>query len=989
MLLLFSPLAHAQKVPNPVEIEFFEKNVRPILAESCYGCHGSVQQLGGLRLDTAAMMAKGGPRGPVVIAGSPEKSLLLRAIHYTDSSLRMPPSGRLKADQIALLENWVQRGAAMPITKNASVAVAKPTDLLARRSYWAYQLPKRVKPPIISNASNPIDGFIRATLAKNQLKPAAAADKRVLLRRLSFDLIGLPPTVSETQGFLSDASPNAYEKQIDRLLASPHYGERWGRHWLDLVRYSETLGHEFDFAIFNAYQYRDYVIRALNSDVPYDQFVKEHLAGDLLPSPRVDKTTGINESVIGTGFLWLGDNTHSPVDLTQDQADRIDRQIDVIGKTFLGQTLACARCHNHKFDPIPTKDYYGLYGILQSSYYQQTVLDPGGKRLAAARAADQWRQTLPKKALAAAVLAALPTDDKILSAAVPKTLPSTENSALPLSDWQASGTAFGPLGQPGDLLFSGKTAQLLETTTATSALRPSKLEGVLRSPSFVIERPFLHWRVSGHRSRVNLVIDNFLVIRDPLYGFCSHEQDNSKPHWETIDLTAYKNQRACIELIDSPLTNLSVDPPRDANDAIDGEISLESIVFSEDRRPPGEQPNPLATLSASGLREALADTLTRWGESQPLTKATDRAALQILNQFLLKMPLAEASAQFAALSDTIPALIRVVTTGDGGNAVDGRVFVRGNYRTIGEAAPRLQLAACFTERKALRAAGNGSGRLELAGLIASSTHPLTARVMVNRLWKQHFGRGLVNSPDDFGHMGELPTHPELLDYLATEFVKNGWSLKKMHKLMLLSQTYQQSSIALDQATETKDPENKLLHRANVRRLEAEAIRDAMLCVSGRLSPTLYGPSVAQVYNEFSEGRGRSASGPLDGDGRRTIYLEIRRNFLSPFLLAFDFPIPFTTMGKRSISNVPAQALALMNGAFVQQQASVWAASSEKNGPDLTTTQRVISLYETAFSRPPTATELRAAEAFLIASDKPDWAAFCHVLFNIKEFVFVR
>ncbi len=360
--------------PNAASIEFFEKRVRPVLADNCYQCHARANGMaqGGMQLDSREGLLKGGKRGASIVPGSPDKSLLLHAIGYDNSALQMPPKGKLSADDIAVLRKWVSEGAVWSnaAEKTAPVAVF---DIQTRKKHWAWQPLQNPVVPTVKNAiwaRNPIDKFILAKLEAKNLKPASSADKRTLLRRITFDLIGLPPTPQESADFLADNSPTAYEKVVDRLLASPHYGERWGRHWLDLVRYAETDGHEFDFDKPNAWQYRDYVIRALNADVPYNQFVTEQVAGDLLPHPRLHPTEGFNEAIIGTGFFWFGEGKHSPVDLQTDEAERIDNQIDVFSKTFLGLSVGCARCHNHKFDAISTKDYYALSGYLKSSRFQ-------------------------------------------------------------------------------------------------------------------------------------------------------------------------------------------------------------------------------------------------------------------------------------------------------------------------------------------------------------------------------------------------------------------------------------------------------------------------------------------------------------------------------------------------------------------------------------------------------------------------------------------
>ncbi len=987
---------------EPVDAEFFEKRIRPILTARCVSCHGPDAQQGNLRLDDASSLKKGGARG----AALPANGTLLKAVSYTSSSLLMPPSGKLPADEIALLEQWVKGGAPLPNTKaptppKTGGSKKESFDLAQRRQHWAYKQVRRpLEPPMDKSG---IDSFVLAKLQKSGIKMAPEADKRTLIRRVTLDLTGLPPTPGEIAAFLADKSPGAYEKVIDRLLASPAYGERWARHWLDLVRYAESMGHEIDFDIPEAFQYRDYVIRALNADVPYDQFLTEQLAGDLLPTPRYDKVTGRNESLTATGFVWLGEGKHSPVDIKQEQADRIDNQIDVIGKAMLGQTLACARCHDHKFDPIPTKDYYGLYGVLRSSRFQLTSSDGPATFGKPAAEIAKIRAGIDKRALSEswkASLAALPAE-KLKAELLGLNRKSGGVSDFLLTQWTPSGAAMQTLAEPGELILSGNPQKpvlaLAPRTMAHSALGGRRQEGALRSPTFTIDKDFIHVNVAGQKGKLRIIVESFQVIRDPLYGFLGHTIDNPEPQWRTINLRMVKGRRAYVELTDSARDNFSNGNLSDTNKGHDGWIRCEGAVLSASNVPPGgNSPYPIP-LVAEPVKQNLSTTLDHWASNSLTT--SDAPALEVLDMLLRKgvletKLLADVSTQIAAIDSALPAPTRILAMADG-DGEDEKVFLRGNHKAAGPTAPRLQLALCGTESTPVSGV-TGSGRLELAKRIASPQHPLTARVIVNRLWHHHFGRGIVPTTDDFGHMGEKPTHPELLDYLASELVAKNWSLKAMHKLILTSATYKQRSDVAPTATAIKtDPTNKLLWRMNVRRLEGEAIRDSLLALSGRLDSTLYGPPVNTYLTEFSEGRGRPGQGPLDGNGRRSIYLSVRRNFLSPWLQSFDFPTPFTCIGRRSVSNVPAQALALMNGAFVRQQAEVWATRLLKEQPNATPEQRITWLYENAFGRPASTEELKNALEFVAppapasGGEKQVWADLCHVLLNVKEFIFIK
>lgn len=938
LVALWAAQAGAQQVAEEsAGIEFFEQKIRPLLVANCHRCHGASKQEGNLRLDTIAGIRKGGDRGTAIKPGKPDESYLIQAVRYSDQDLQMPPKSRLANQQIADLETWVRQGAALPSENETATAQPYKTfDLAERKKHWCYQPVQRVDVPRVRDAAwckSPIDYFILAKLEAAGLKPAAAADKRTLLRRVTFDLIGLPPTPEELQAFVEDQSPDAWKKVVDRLLNSPHYGERWGRHWLDLVRYAETLGHEFDYEIFHAWRYRDYVIRAFNADVPYNQFVMEHVAGDLLPKPRRNPVNGDNESILGTGFFWLGEGKHSPVDIRQEQANHIDNQIDVFGKTFLGQTIACARCHDHKFDAIAAQDYYSLAGYLKSTRYQQAAIDPPERIQEKVEQLRRLKQQIVG-----------PTATSVGASEAGEGV--FENFSGDWRGWRLTGEAFGSgPTQPGECILSDNPAQPIKNLVppgwAHSGLISRRLEGALRSESFDITKRFIHYLAAGKDSRINLVIDGFTIIRAPIYGGLSVELKDDRPAWRTMDVSMWLGHRAYIELIDSVVPNTShgATAAMQSGQPGDGYLAIDEIRFSD----LGAPENPPA------------DTLTHTPE------AAKAASPELLTEY-------------RRIEQRIPLPIYVPAACDG-TGEDERIFNRGNYRTLGETAPRRLLpAVCSMEQPP---PPEGSGRLELAQRLVDPANPLVARVMINRIWKHHFGQGIVRSPDDFGRMGQPPTHPELLDYLASEFIRRGWSIKQMHRLMLLSSTYQAT--------------------ANPRRLEAEAIRDAVLAVSGRLDRKQFGPSVMPHLTPFMEGRGRpGSSGPLDGDGRRSIYINVRRNFLTPMFLAFDYPIPFTTIGRRSTSNVPAQALAMMNGPFVAQEARRWAQSvlHQSRSP----AERIERMYLTALTRQPDEQETAAALAFVDEQarrygtanqdDLRAWTDLCHVLFNVKEFTFI-
>lgn len=943
--------------PSPEDREFFENKVRPLLVQHCNKCHGESKQEAGLRLDSRAAVLKGGDSGPALEAGKPDESLLVEAVGYA-GDIKMPPKGKLTDDEIAALTEWVTRGAPWPADPNPETSAKGEFDLQARKAkQWAFQPIRQQTPPIVHDAAwaqSPVDRFILAKLEAAGLKPAPAADRRTLLRRVTYDLIGLPPTPAELEAFAGDASPKAFESVVDRLLESPHYGERWGRHWLDLVRYAETAGHEFDFEIPHAAEYRDYVVRAFNADLPYDQFVIEHLAGDLLPEPRRNPSDRFNESIIGTGFWFLGESKHSPVDVRADEADRLDNQIDVFGKTFLGQTLGCARCHDHKFDALSTKDYYALKGYLQSSRRQIVCIDAADEISAIVALLEMLRDERASLFQDKRPPALKPAGGTLAEDDVRFVDFATDT----YRDWFLSGEAFGagPVTDPTRVLSQpGRGWPAGATGLAHSGALAGRLEGVLRSPTFTIPNSHILYLAAGKGTRIQLIVDSLHYLQNPIYGGLKIALDNpDRLQWYVQDVSKWIGHNAYIEVVDDG----------------EGFAALEQIVFSSRSSPPFQPAAADEFVPPAAIAPKLAAIAQRQNECEGKIRYRRKAL---------------------AMTD--------------GTSEDDRVHIRGNANRFGEVVPRRFLEALAGADQP--PVSSGSGRLELARRVVDASNPLLPRVIVNRLWKHHFGEGLVRTPDDFGNMGQPPTHPELLDWMASELASpvpptgepgernRPWSLKRIHRLLLLSSTYQMSSQTDDRHAEETDPQNKLWHRMNLRRIEAETIRDAMLAVSGRLDRKVGGGSVTPYLTAFMVGRGRpGSSGPLDGDGRRSLYLNVRRNFLTPMFLAFDYPTPFATMGRRSVSNVPAQALALMNNPFVVQQAEVWAnrVIAEHPAPEA----RLDAMYLAAFARVPSAAERDSALAFIDEQARQypagdaahPWADLAHVLLNVKEFIFV-
>ncbi len=1282
-------------------LEFFEKKIRPMLAAKCFECHShrAEKLKGGLLLDSREGFLRGGDSGPAAIPGKPAGSLFIEAIGYQNVDLQMPPKSKLSDREIADLKQWVSLGMPWPKQATPKNERKEPVfDIAERRqNHWAWQPVKKAIPPKVERAdwsTNPIDAFVLHRLETEGLAPAPRASKRSLIRRLSYALTGLPPSPEAIRNFQADGHPQAYERLVDGLLASPQFGERWARHWLDLVRYAETLGHEFDYEIPNAWRYRDYLIRAFNQDVPYNLFVKEHIAGDLLEEARRNPENGANESWMGTGFYWLGQQVHSPVDIQMNQLDLIDNQIDVLSKTFLGLTISCARCHDHKFDAISTKDFYSLYGVLRSSRYHEAAVDAPetwgsfrnrlkAKKTAAREAAFiAWLKNADSLAeyvrAGLRLLADSRADQPSLASTAGSPARFQESESIPLNTeaipldilfedfekfpekrWEGEGDAFadnpfdgknssngasfgGGLGQrfassnsagtekgkqnrgrllsksfsiqrdyihflisggskgvsvhllvdgkaarmaagnrddqfrpkrwdvrefrgrqakielkddasddwgyvaadhfvfserkqffgfqnrplpswerivveaateklhpvllnrwvealdesrsvgkrhplfaltrpanpdksekqtifhnrqqkqekklsdapakavetlgigmadaksngwsgwffdgpalvdaqtnAGELLLSGAHATvLMETQPSIHSARYSKrFQGSLRSPTFAIRERYLHVLASGENSRINVVIDNFNLIRNPIYGGLKKHLSHSEKRWITFDLNRWRGRNAYVELKDTSTGDLAGGR---ADYGANGWFAVYQGIASSKPSPPLPLPVPENYLrSLAGERAESADFLAaceqktleiiqRWNfdKKQKNEKTNDRLSLEDLEwlnwltkkELLLapgrEEPFHQAQAEYTAIADQIPppTLSPAMVEGSG---KDSAVFVRGNPRMLGETAPRKFLEALDSFRPVGEA---GSGRREWAEHIAHPQNPLTARVYVNRIWHHLFGRGIVPTPDNFGVLGEEPTHPDLLNWLAHWFVTEGeWSSKRLIRLLATSSTYQMASKPNAVADE-QDPTNRWFHKMPIRRLEGEAIRDAMLLVSGDLDLRQFGKPVPVHLTPFMTGRGRPGrNGPLDGERRRTIYQEVRRNFLSPAMLAFDAPIPHATFGKRSVSNVPAQALILMNDPLGIHQAASWAGKllSQTTAP----AERIARAYFAALGREPTPEENRLALEFIQKQSKiyieekengnrQAWSDFCHVLFNAKEFIFL-
>lgn len=994
-VLLLVPHVAAETVALKAEDgEFFEAKVRPLLVAHCGECHSSESgdPEGGLSFFSRAdfLAAEG-----VAVAGRPDESLLVKVVRY-DGDLQMPPDGKLPADAIRTIEEWVRRG--LPWPDDGKQSKVATFDIEARKAeHWCWHPPRAVPAPTVKNAGwcrSDIDHFVLARLENSGLAPAPEASGDALARRASEILTGLPPTPADIERLASHASPLAFERYVDDLLASPHFGERFARHWLDIVRYGETRGHEFDFLIPNAWQYRDWVVRALNADLPYDQFVREQIAGDLMDRPRLD-ARGANESVVGTGFWLLGEEVHAPVDLRQDEADRIDNRVDTFGKAFLGLALGCARCHDHKFDAISDEDYYSIAGMVMSSSYRQVpfeTLEANSQAAARLTAADaeMRKALLPLVEKATDLRTVAPAaDDRpnsaaetvladygreseatpiIADAAAWESVPAGQPVLLPANESERPKARVEPLGH-------ARSDAIWATMRSTGQRDAPPLGGVdragrvLRTPKHRITEGVLWHRVRGNL-QIFVVIDGHVLLQGgPLYG----------PHLMTVDTKGewrWVRQDLRHDIKDWGQGHIV----HVEYAAITGEAGVAETVAA------AEQPTRADPERPARLNERLAAADFDWnaGAAEQFVEEAQRFASRragILADVRLE-------------SATAPALLD-------GNGIDQHVLLKGSAARPGAVSPRRFLEA-IDGRDQPEWPRNSSGRKELADRVLDPANPLTSRVIVNRIWHHLFGRGLAPTTDNFGKLGEAVADSQaqaLLDTLAVRFREEGWSIKRLVREIVTSSTWRMTSAPTVTAMQL-DPLNLLLHHYPLRRLEGEAIRDKILAVSGRLDRSVGGPSIEVFLTDFHDGRGRPTAGPLDGAGRRSLYTKIRRNFLPSFLLAFDMPVPFQAMGRRNVTNVPAQSLTLMNDPFVIEQATLWAKKTLTD-ETLLPQQRIDRMYCEAFARPPTPDEQAAAVEFLAAQAARHggnfatdpryvaaWADLAHALINTKEFIFL-
>lgn len=904
--ILIPTVARAAE-PTPAELDFFEKKVRPILTDKCYSCHSLTEKKakGSLIVDTKEGLLKGGDTGPSIVPGDPNKSLLIKAIKYTDADLQMPPQGKkLSTQEVADLEQWVKMGAPDPRKSNGNDKWREQMAA-AERDHWAFKPVRKVEPPEVKMkgwVTTPVDNFILEKLEEKAMFPSFQADRRSLIRRATYDLTGLPPSPEEVKAFESDKSPDAYAKLIDRLLASPQYGERWGRYWLDIARYADTKGdvnqNREDFRFPYAWTYRDYVIKSFNDDKPYDQFVMEQLAGDRMV------TDSNKQALAGLGFLTLGKR------FAGNRNDRIDDQIDTVSKGLLGLTVSCARCHDHKFDPIPTADYYGWHGIFNSS------TEPEVEPLLGNPVDSPDYQDFKKKL-------------EQLTVEVRNYRESNENYIIT-----------GLRTSVSNYLFA--------------AYEAPKMTNVQSRNEFVLRTLKLNNGVLGAWQRT---LNAFARQKQPSIFTPLIEFGKLKPEEYATKGKALSQQFAANNWKAGPINPyiarlFAGQGPADFRDVADrygraladidkkwdAELKMWETRKKLSKKDDIAEPTKLSDKYAEELRMAL------YGQNSPANPPSN----QIDNLLPQQVQQRETTMRgnIVQLKMSHPGSPpRAQAMEDSKQPRDSRVFIRGNESSLGDPAPRQFLKVLSSANR--EPFKDGSGRFELAKAVASKDNPLTARVMVNRIWMYHFGEAIVPTTSDFGTRSTPPSHPELLDYLSATFMESNWSVKKMHRMMMLSSTYQQAS-AHNPRYSQMDPGNKLLWRMNIRRLDFEALRDTLLSLGGKLDKTIGGNPVDITKPETT---------------RRTVYGYVDRRSLPEVFNNFDFANPDLTTSKRYFTIVPQQSLFLMNNALVIQQARNLVERPDFKGQG-DEEQRVKLLYDLVLQREPSQEEVKLGLRFL-------------------------
>lgn len=946
VLIIGPQVVLGQQPAEPID---FGRQIQPILAKRCYACHGPDKAEGGLRLNNRESAFEKQESGKhAIVAGDHAQSELLRRVLSEDESEQMPPEGaRLTAGQIDLLKQWISQGADW-------------------KEHWAFVAPAVISPPAVMNrgwVSNPIDAFILSNLEKHELLPARPAQKAALLRRVTYDLTGLPPTPTEVENFLADESPDAYEKVVDRLLKSERYGEQWARHWLDVVRYADTNSFERDGPKPNAWRYRDYVIRAFNSDKPYDQFVREQLAGDELPQTNAD-------GIIATGFYRLGLWDDEPADRLLALYDGFDDVITTASQGFLGLTVNCARCHDHKIDPITQADYYSMLAFFQgitpngnpNPQVERAIFKDDAERLAYEVAVREHREKLDA---AQARVSAIEKEFRDRLSRQEQDLDQPDMDDL-------------------EYRFYRDTWEKLPNFDALKAETVGKLE-----------RPFFDISPATREFSFGFVFTGTLKVpADGEYTFILDSDDGARLTIDEKEIILYDG----IHGTGKPhLSKVMLKQGRVPIrvDYFQGPSGAKELIVKWSG--PGFEQRYLSAMTEDGLK--LADRRGKRRDFVALMKSQGPAILG-----------AERHKDYVKLAGELEELKRFKPTANyalcvtetGPNPAETFILKRGNPQSQGDKVVPTFLSPLGGGKATIPApapeAKSSGRRLALANWIASGDNRLTARVMVNRIWQHHFGRGIVRSPNNFGLLGDPPTHPELLDWLARTFVDGGWRIKPLHKLIVMSSTYRMSSQP-NAAALAKDPLNNWFWRFDMRRLSAEEVRDSVLAVDGRLNPQMYGPGVfPEISDEVKAGQSSPGSGwgksSPEEQARRSVYVHVKRSLVLPILSDFDFADTDSSCAARFVTTQPTQALAMLNGKFMNDQAVEFARRLRADAPD-DVRQQVVLGYRLALSREPNQAQIdRGLKLINTLQQKHGKTAaqaldqFCLMVLNLNEFMYL-
>ena len=859
------------------DFTFFESNIRPILIEHCYECHAEGKKVrGGLLVDSKEALLKGGDTGPAISPGNPDKSLLMKAILH-QGDLKMPPKGKLSPTAINNIKEWIAKGAADP-RENKSKIKTEAIDWDKSKNFWAFKPIKDSKPISPKNTSSLIDTFVSNQLVAKGLSKSVQATPNELIRRLSFTLTGLPPSVEDVEEFNRDHSDAAYSKFVDKYLSTKAYAEKWGRHWLDVARYAEDQAHTFGVKPNNdAYKYRDWVIKAFDTDMPFTDFVRYQISADLIAEP--ERT----ENLAALGFFGLGAQYYKNTDAARAIADELDDRIDTLSRGFLGLTVSCARCHDHKFDPIPTQDYYSIAGVFHSSKLNNTPLCT----LEELKTYEKAKQKLTD------------SENKLNYFIHNERLPFVEKRCLEFEKYY-------------ELSYQYIDKKKSDPKTSFNDFPNEKI---------ILEK----WVKFIEKNKTN---KKFAFFTDPWSEIKENSTEDQKKK------AATKAKEALLKIIRNEKTTAAKDKP-----------NKNSEIYA-------------AFFEADGIL-ALGDS---WKKELSKEKAEELKNLEDNNRELKKIT---------------PEILPVVNAIAESTPSDLKIYIRGNPAKQGELAPRRFLKILSDDNR--KNFAKGSGRTELADAIATADNPLTARVITNRIWAWHFGKGIVATPSNFGKLGDAPSNPDLLDHLSQYLINSGWSIKSLHRYILCSDTFKQSSKNIANNMNI-DPDNTYLWKFNRKRLDIESWRDSILSAAGSLDKTVGGPT----FN-LSD----------DNSKRRTLYAKISRHELNSLLRIFDFPDPNITSERRIETTVPQQQLFIINSPFVIEQSKLLAKRIQAYSKS--ESENINAAYKILFSRPPSANELELAMFFLHASEENNekpinkmdrWERMAQALLASNEFMYI-